>query len=92
MLVDPFEDPTEYWPIVNRIVQETPRTGLIGAIVVFAYRRSVLAWSPPPKGFKGPVATIEQLPFQLALYATGGFERDSVRALGSLGWVTPDNN
>lgn len=92
MLVDPFEDPTEYWPIVNRIVQETPRMEPVGAIVVFAYRQSSLAWPPPPEGFKGPVATIEQLPFQLAVYATDGFERDSVRVLGSLGWVTADNN
>jgi 23S rRNA A2030 N6-methylase RlmJ len=92
MLVDPFEDPTEFWPIVNRIVQEAPRTELVGAIVVFAYRKSALAWPSPPEGFKGPVATIEQLPFQLAVYATDRFEQDSIQALASLGWVMADSN
>lgn len=92
MLVDPFEDPTEYWPTVNGIVREVHHKDLAGAIVVFAYRRSALAWPPPPDGFVGPVATAGQLPFQLAVYATGSFEADSLQVLESLGWAKSGNN
>lgn len=92
MLVDPFEDPTEYWPTVGSIVAEVRHAELVGAILVFAYRDTALAWPPPPDGFQGPVATIEQLPFQLAVYATANFEKASQQVLDSLGWVKGGND
>lgn len=92
MLVDPFEDPTEYWPTVDSIVAEVRQPESVGAIVVFAYRDSTLAWPPPPDGFGGPVATIERLRFQLAVYATASFEKASQQVLDSLGWTKGRGN
>jgi hypothetical protein len=38
-------------------------------------------------GFKGPFATIDQLPLQLAVYATAFFEKPARKVLGDLGWI-----
>ncbi len=87
MLVDPFENPRECWPTVSCIAQAIEHAELMGAIEVFAYADKAFDWPSPPAGFKGPIATVDQYPFQLAVYATALFEKPAQELLGDLGWI-----
>ncbi len=86
MLVDPFENPLQCWPTVLRIAQALQHAELVSAIEVFAYADKAFNWPSPPVGFKGPIATVDPYPFQLAVYATALFEKPAQKALGDLGW------
>lgn len=88
MLVDPFEDPNEVWPIVSRVVDAVGHQGLVGAIEVFAYGDVPVIWPDPPTGFAGPVSTMNKIPYQLALYATKLFEAEALGATERLGWTS----
>lgn len=86
MLVDPFNDPSEVWPTVCTIVEAVGHQELFGAIEVFAYSNFPVIWPDPPVGFAGPISTMNELPYQLALYATEPFEAEALGAAERLGW------
>jgi len=87
MLVDPFETPLECWSTVLSSARAVQHAELVGAIEVFAYGDEAIDWPSPPTGFKGPIATVDQLPFHLAVYATALFEKSAKKVLEDLGWI-----
>ena len=86
MLVDPFNHPGEVWPTVSKITGQLSRSDLLGGVLVFAYGPGNVEWPDAPRGFRGPVATISQDRYHLAVFGTELFVPTMVSALVRLGW------
>jgi hypothetical protein len=90
MLVDPFDTPHAYWPVVRNLTSALCGPQEAGAIEAFAYTDEPIDWPEPPPWFIGPVASVDRAPFHLAVYATVG-SADQVRSLLlRLGWRAND--
>ena len=86
MLVDPFKDPNEVWPTVSAVAETFDHRELLGAIEVFAHGDCPVNWPEPPAGFEGPISTISEPPYQLALYATNPLRAVTLGTAERLGW------
>jgi len=93
-LFDPFamsdEELLREWDIARRAAASLTATGKDGVILTFQWRRAKEGIAlDAPEGYDGPVATISDAPYHLAMYATAGLAKGAGASLRSLGWTEP---
>lgn len=88
MLLDPFKLSNDYWQSALCAISKLHQLGSDGLLLVFTYDKDNyhVAWPLPPRLWKGPVATINNKPYFLAVYAKENIKADVQHRLAKLGW------
>ena len=88
ILLDPFRLNERLWRDACLLLEQGMAATAHGLLLVFHYDKAdgPFAWPRAAVGWDGPVASLSQAPYHLAVYGTPALGQTAARLLVALGW------